>query len=245
MNKRSVEQSVFDEYIRCNLSNQFSQNKNCSANDNEAVRNNVYEDCVCVPHSIYVFAMKFFFPKKEPIKCCCPRFGMESDNPQAGYTVYDTLSLDGKSNHIRDLFFAMGETPAYSNTGEVFAILLCTYLDEIINQLGVGLEYPDYSYFSTMIDEIDRAYRGMDQNTDVLLCEIYFYICVCIRGCDTFSPYRLHSIFCGISKYSKGTAKNICDNLDVVITEVKQKKKYMPSLQNLKSFLQKNWHQWA
>ena len=194
--------------------------------------NNKFENCICVPLNIYVFTRKFFFLKEEPKRCSCPVFGSDSGKQETGYTVYDALDLNGKSKSIANLAIEMGATPVYSNIVEVFAILLCTYLGEIINRYNIGLEYPICSSFSTTIDEIDKAYSGISQNADELLCEIYFYICVCIRGIDTFNPYRLCSFFKGIYKYSKSSAKNICENLDEVVKGVKNGESYIDILKN-------------
>lgn len=224
--KNSVEKLVFDEYIRCNLFDRIRKNEgNC--NIKKDVENNKFENCICVPLNIYIFTRSFFFLKKELEKCSCPVFGSDSSNQKAGYTVCDTLDLNGKSTSIPNLFILMGEAPTYSNTMEVFAILLCSYFGELSHQYNIGLEYPTCPRFSTMIDEIDAAYSGNNQNADELLCRIYFYICVCVRGIDTFTPYRLYKIFEGITKYSEESAINICNDIDEVVNYVKQGMPYI------------------
>lgn len=220
---------VFDEYIRCNLSNPNSGNdRHCSADIIASSAS--FEKCICVPLNVYTFTKKFFFQDKELGACICPAFGSSSEIQKAGYTVCDAVNLKGKSKSISNLTIEMGVSPVYNDLKRIYAMLLCAYLGEIINQYSIYLEFPDCTAFSTMIDKIEKAYSGINQEADELLCKIYFYICVCIRGNDTFTPYRLCSFLGGIFDYSKSIANDILQDLTVVLDGIRNGEKYIDIL---------------
>lgn len=243
---------VFREYIHLNLFREetaLGSTLCCPNSFKISDKKPTSEKCFCIPIFIYNSTCKFFAFKQT--KCSCPIFGTGQQVSEIyidnciGYSLYDCLSLNGKSkstDNLRKLFLMIPnlDTP----TKKIYAIVLCSYFGQLLKDYVDLNEYVQHTIYTTMIDNIKNAYFK-DKNTESdiineLMCQVYFYICFCVRGNGTFNNNELINFYKGIMKYSCSAAVKIRDNLKTVMEESKKGKSYLDIMhedENEKNYL--------
>ncbi len=179
------------------------------------------DDCFCVPNNILKITNEFF-GLNENKKSKCSLFGMRASSAiskEIGFSVHQ-LPKFKPSQRDRSLktMRLLTEPDDRKTSLKDYAIMLCAHFGTIIRTTRSISKSTYDVFYTTMLNEIDNAYRmrsqNIDQSIESLLREIYFYICFCVKGGQTFNNAEdLITFYKKISEKDSKAAYNIYQNL--------------------------------